>query len=288
MSTTDVRTLVAPNGTICSFRLAIRPVEIPPLSQLELEHTRPQNEFGLGRAGMTYRELLPSRAGGALVASHIRVASNGPVSDYVHFHRVRFQMIYCIKGWAKLVYEDFGPPTIMKPGDCVLQPPTIRHQVLESGGSLEVVEISCPAEHETIHDPDMCLPTTKIDSSRSWHQQRFSWHRCAEASWVQAGAGWLLQDLGTGDASGGIGVATTYIASSSGSTCTLVIQEESVIFFYLVCGQVDVKCSGTGAVSKLEQNDSLSLSHRNPIELTSTAETTRVLVVTMPITKLSN
>ena len=108
---------------------------------------------------------MPSRAGGAVVASHIRVATNGPVPDYVHYHRVQFQMIYCVRGWARLVYEDGGPPSIMKAGDCVVQPPTIRHRVLESGDGLEVVEVSCPAEHETMADPDMQLPTEYARSS---------------------------------------------------------------------------------------------------------------------------
>ena len=45
-----------------------------------------------------------------MVASHIRVGTDGPVPDYVHFHRVQFQIIYCVRGWAKLVYEDAGAP----------------------------------------------------------------------------------------------------------------------------------------------------------------------------------
>ena len=50
----------------------------------------------------------------------------------------------------------------MHPGDCVLQPPQIRHRVLESSAGLEVLEISCPAEHETWADADLDLPTTEV------------------------------------------------------------------------------------------------------------------------------
>ena len=41
-----------------------------------------------------------------------------------------------------MVYEDQGEPFIMREGDCVLQPPQIRHRVLESSGPLEVIEVS--------------------------------------------------------------------------------------------------------------------------------------------------
>jgi mannose-6-phosphate isomerase-like protein (cupin superfamily) len=161
-----------------------------------------------------YRELMPSRAGGSVVASHIRVGTNGPVPDYVHFHRVQFQIIYCVRGWAKLVYEDGGPPSIMRAGDCVVQPPTIRHRVLESGDGLEVVEVTCPAEHETIADHAMTLPTEtpRPVSQRVWHGQRFSWHRCVpHHRRAQVGKGWQAQDLGTAAATGGVGEAVSYV-----------------------------------------------------------------------------
>jgi hypothetical protein len=35
--------------------------------------------FLRGRAGMDYRDLLPGRLGGRYIASHIRIASGGPV-----------------------------------------------------------------------------------------------------------------------------------------------------------------------------------------------------------------
>ena len=55
-------------------------------------------------------------------------------------------MIYCYKGWVRVVHEDQRPSFILQAGDCVLQPPEIRHQVLECSPGLEVIEISSPAE----------------------------------------------------------------------------------------------------------------------------------------------
>jgi hypothetical protein len=43
-----------------------------------------------------------------MIASHIRIPDGGPVPDMVHFHKVGFQLIFCIKGWVDVVYEDQG------------------------------------------------------------------------------------------------------------------------------------------------------------------------------------
>ena len=51
---------------------------------------------------------------------------------------------------APVAYENQGPPFLLRPGDMVIQPPEIRHRVLESSDGLEVVEIGCPADHVTI------------------------------------------------------------------------------------------------------------------------------------------
>jgi quercetin dioxygenase-like cupin family protein len=135
-----------------------------------------------GRAGMRYRDLIPGRLGGRFVASHIHIPQGGPVADYVHFHQVHLQMIYCWRGWARLVYEDQGPPFLLEPGGCVLQPTTIRHQVLESSDNLEVIELASPAEHWTVADPDLSLPTPTLDPERRWAGQRFVHARSPDLS----------------------------------------------------------------------------------------------------------
>ena len=117
---------------------------------------------------MRYRDLIPDRWGGSFVASHITIPEGGPVPDYVHFHKVRFQMIFVKSGWVRLVYEDQGDPFVMVAGDCVLQPPEIRHRVLESSPGLEVIEIGCPALHETIADWSLALPNGRGEAARAW------------------------------------------------------------------------------------------------------------------------
>ncbi len=73
--------------------------------------------------------------------------------DYVHFHVIRFHAIFCRAGWVRMAYESRG-----QPGECVLQPPRIRHRVLESSADAEVIEIAVPAEHITLADRSVTLP----------------------------------------------------------------------------------------------------------------------------------
>lgn len=201
-----VGTVVAPNGTVIEIVRADPPVEIPPVVQeLVVNRLHEGAHWIVGRAGMRYRDLIPGRLGGSFIASHIHIPDAGPVPDYVHFHRVRFQMIFCVKGWVRLVYEDQGEPFVLESGDCVLQPPRIRHRVLECSAHLEVVEIGCPADHETIVEHAIELPTDQLRPDREIAGQRFTRHRAALATW---GAWWRSgfehRDLGIAEATGGL------------------------------------------------------------------------------------
>ncbi len=135
-----------------------------------------------GRAGMEYRDLIPGRLDGKVIASNIRLTKGGEVPDYVHYHKVDFQMIYCKRGRIKGVYEDQGPPFWLETGDCVLQPPEIRHRVLYADAGAEVIEVGMPAEHETWVEHEIDLPTSEIKPDRDFGGQRFVRHIANDAS----------------------------------------------------------------------------------------------------------
>jgi quercetin dioxygenase-like cupin family protein len=146
---------------------------------------------------MSYRDLVVDRLGGKLIASQIRIAEGGPVADYVHYHELEFQLIYCITGWVRVVYEDQGPAFVIRPGDAVLQPPKIRHRVLECAPGTEVVEIGSPAEHVTRVDHELALPTPVLAPEREFCGQRFVRHELATATWGPWRlAGFEARDLG--------------------------------------------------------------------------------------------
>jgi len=214
-------TLYGPDGLRVEIADAHAPVDVPPGTQeFVLTRLAGPESWGVGRAGMLYRDLIPSRLGGRFVASHIMIPHGGPVPDYVHFHRVRFQVIYCKAGWVQLVYEDQGEPFILNSGDCVLQPPEIRHRVLESSSGAEVVEIGCPAIHETLGDPEMMLPTGACLPERNYQTQRFVRHVVALATWAPSRLpGFEARDTGIARATEGLGgVRVLRPASGPGQT----------------------------------------------------------------------
>lgn len=165
---------------------------------------------GVGRAGMHYRDLLPGRQGGRFIASLIEVPAGGPVPDYVHFHEVRFQSIYCARGWVRVIYEGQGESFVLEAGDAVIQPPTIRHRVLECSPGLQVLEIGCPAEHITRVEHELSLPSAPLppDHRFSWGpwSQTFVRHRAQQAAWTPAASlpGFVEQDWGFASATGGL------------------------------------------------------------------------------------
>jgi len=190
--------------------------ELPPFKP-EFVLTRAGEGASEGRAGMLYRDLIPSRLGGRYIASHISIPEGGPVSDWVHYHRVRFQMIYVRSGWVRVVYEGQGEPFVMESGDLVLQPPEIRHRVLESSPGLEVVEVGCPALHPTFADHEMELPDARQDGARTFSGQRFLRHVASQTAWTPFLAG-EAQETGIHDATGGLAQVRTILTGFASLT----------------------------------------------------------------------
>jgi quercetin dioxygenase-like cupin family protein len=196
---------------------------------------------------MLYRDLIPDRQGGRFIASHIRIPDGGPVPDYVHYHKVRFQMIFCVRGWVRVVYEDQGPPFVLREGDCVLQPPQIRHRVLECSPGLEVVEISCPAEHDTFAEHEIALPTAALRPDRDFGGQRFVRHEAAQARWGP----WRLEgfearDIGIGAATGGLAGAHVVRPAGKGESQRVSHQAE-LVFLFVLRGRLALDADGHGA-----------------------------------------
>ena len=231
-------------GTI---RLTSRPDAPSPPAELspfepEFVLSRGGAKGGEGRAGMHYRDLIPGRLGGRYVASHITIPAGGPVADWVHYHRVALQLIFVRKGWVRVVYQDQGEPFVMAPGDLVLQPPGIRHRVLESSAGLEVIEIGCPALHETLADHDMVLPNASIDADRDFGGQRFLRHVAAEASWSSFYGG-RARETGLRSATGGLADARVIEPGEAGRM-TIPAHDGELIFGFVIHGSAELDAGG--------------------------------------------
>ncbi|MGB5558779.1 MAG: cupin domain-containing protein [Paracoccaceae bacterium] len=178
------RVLTSPGGTRVEIGELDPPLVMPPTAHaFVVRRLADQVPWIIGRAGMHYRDLIPSRLGGSIIASHIRIPDGGPVPDMVHFHKVGFQLIFCYKGWVDVVYEDQGGPIRLHAGDCFIQPPEIRHRVLAASDGIEVIEIGVPAEHVTEIDHAMTLPSSDLRPDREWQGQRFVHNVASEATW---------------------------------------------------------------------------------------------------------
>lgn len=198
--------LIAPNGTQIELHPKTYQLERPKTQhKFETRRLTGGEPWVVGRAGMMYRDLIPDRLGGSIIASHIHIPTGGPVPDMVHYHTIGFQLIYCYRGWVKLVYEDQGPPFILRAGDCVTQPPEIRHRVLESSDNLQVIEIGVPAEHITTIDHELALPTKTINRDRLFSGQTFCHHQLKDAVWQPWRiAGFEARSTGINDATNGL------------------------------------------------------------------------------------
>lgn len=280
-ASTDARKeVVAPNGTVIELCPEETPLEIPPL-QSHLVISR-LDSWTVGRASMRYRDLLPGRLGGRFIASLIHVPESGPVPDYVHFHNVRFQFIFVVSGWVKVVYEDQGEPFVMQAGDCVLQPPQIRHRVLESSGDLYVVEVGCPAEHETRADPALALPNGKGPASREWSGQKFCRFVASDSSPV----GWrhpnfVCRDTGIGIATGGLCGVRVVRPDSASSSTPWGHHTEEFLLTVLLKGGMTLRCAG-GVSEALTQFHAFSIPAGTDFRMEGIQEDSEWLEVSLP------
>ena len=235
--------------------------------------------WNVGRAGMRYRDLIPERHGGAFVASHINVRVGGPVPDYVHYHDVDFQMIFCHRGWVKVVYEDQGPPFVMEAGEGVLQPPGIRHRVLESSDDLYVVELTAPAVHRTNIDHAMTLPTDRIDRHRLFGSQQFARDQAADTNWAPTAFDGYEEMISE------IGVATNGVAqvrllkATPGIDSGLPLEHRGRLrFLFVLSGWCSV-ASAEGETVQLVEGSSVTVAAGDAVSLSVAAAGTELLDV---------
>ncbi|HKA71584.1 MAG TPA: cupin domain-containing protein [Xanthobacteraceae bacterium] len=110
-------------------------------------------DFSVGlRRYAAYRDLGMAKATNGMVQAH--VIRFVPPCDprevaKLHFHDVDLQMVYVLKGWIKTELEGAGAH-VMRAGSCWLQPPRIRHKVLDYSDDCEVLEIVLPADFKTV------------------------------------------------------------------------------------------------------------------------------------------
>ncbi len=275
------RRLTAPNGT----RIEIEDLN-PPLVMPATEHAfvvrrlADQAPWVIGRAGMHYRDLVPSRLGGAMIASHIRIPDGGPVPDMVHYHKVGFQLIFCVNGWVDVLYEDQGGMRRLTAGDCFIQPPEIRHRVCEGSEGVEVIEIGVPAEHVTEIDHNMTLPTPDLRPDREWQGQKFVHNLGAKGQFRPfRSPGFEARDT-TIDANTK-GVASVMVARPNGQPAPWTRHSGDILFTYVMAGGMVLEGEGKAPFT-LEKGDAFVIPPGMATRYAQPTADLQLLEVTLP------
>jgi quercetin dioxygenase-like cupin family protein len=196
------------------------------------------------------------------------------VADWVHYHRVAVQMIVVRRGWVRVVYQNEGEPFVMKEGDLVLQPPGIRHRVLESSAGLEVIEISAPALHGTFADHELELPNGAGDG-RLFEGQRFLHHRAAGTDWTQLN-GAEVQETQMFEATGGLADVLTF-RSAAASDIAFKPHDGELVFGFVLDGTASLD---RGEGSNIAATDAFVIPPDEPWALAEMSSDFRLLHVT--------
>ncbi len=273
--------LTAPNGT----RIEVRPLHVPlvmpdTVHSFVVRRLADQAPWIIGRAGMHYRDLIPDRLGGSIIASHIRIPDGGPVPDMVHYHTVGFQLIFCYRGWVDLVYEDQGEPFRLHAGNCVIQPPEIRHRVLYASDNIEVIEIGVPAEHVTTIDHEMDLPNGPAKPDRLFQGQRFVHHKAEEAEWRAFRVpGFQSRDTTiaahTGD------VAGVHVVRAEQSESVWTRHDSDILFTFVMEGRMVLEGEGREPFA-LEAGDAFVIPPGMRVRYSDASEDLELLEVSLP------
>lgn len=275
------RELMAPNGTRVEIDHLNPPLLIPSTEHaFVVRRLKDRAPWIIGRAGMHYRDLIPSRLGGSIIASHIRIPDGGPVPDVVHYHTVGFQLIFCYRGWVDLVYEDQGEPMRLHGGDCVIQPPEIRHRVLYASANIEVIEIGVPAQHITTIDHEMELPNGPANPGREFHGQVFVHHEKKKAVWRPFRLpGFNHRDTGICD--GTRGVAGVTVARYRGGDTAWTRHSSDIHFTFVMEGTMTLEGEDEEP-GELTSGDAFVIPPGKATRYSSCSDQLELLEVTLP------
>jgi quercetin dioxygenase-like cupin family protein len=120
-----------------------------PKGKFHVSHERDTKwDEGL-REFFAYRDLgMVGPTGGRLRAHVIRPVGKSQGAGDLHYHTLDFQMVYVLKGWARVQFEGVGEVRF-EAGSCMYQEPGIHHRVLEYSDDYTVIEITLPADFPT-------------------------------------------------------------------------------------------------------------------------------------------
>jgi mannose-6-phosphate isomerase-like protein (cupin superfamily) len=156
--------------------------------------------------------------------------------------------------------------------------------VLESSPGLEVIELSSPAEHETLADHDLALPTAEVRRDRDFSGQRFVHHDATAAAWGPSRwSGVDARDLGLAAATRG--ALGAQVLRGGGDLGTQSHRGE-LLFAFVLKGEATLHPEGH-ASERLGEKDAFVVPPGVPYRLAGLRNGLELLVVTAPATTAS-
>ena len=130
------------------------PLTINPGFTTNIAKENPFQSGGL-RVYREYRDLGVAAVTEGKVHAHIVRTTQPcpPEGSGVHYHDLDFQMVFVLKGTSRVWFEGEGEFSF-EAGDCWIQPPSIRHNVLDYSDDYELLEITLPGTYETVQVKD--------------------------------------------------------------------------------------------------------------------------------------
>ena len=101
------------------------------------------------RSFFKYRELGVTDAIGGKMRAQITSCTQGMGEPTGwHYHVCEHQLVYMIKGWVDLQFED-GKTIRVEEGDSLFIPGYMRHNEIRTSEVMEILEVSCPGQMGT-------------------------------------------------------------------------------------------------------------------------------------------
>ena len=108
---------------------------------------------GGARSFFDYRDLgITDATGGDFTARVVHAKPGPPVSTGWHYHTCDVQIVFCVRGWEELAFED-GSVVRLEPGSCVNIPAGYGHNETGYSEDLEVIVFTQPSVIGTTQIP---------------------------------------------------------------------------------------------------------------------------------------
>lgn len=144
-----------------------------------------------------------------------------------------------------------------------------------------MIEIGSPAEHMTLLDHDLPLPTGRHLPERDYGGQRFVLHRAEAAPWAPADmAGFEARDLGIAQATGGL-AEVAVLRQAAGDADAAVQHSGEFLFHFVLDGRLTLTVDGR-APDELAAGDSFTLPAGMACRIASASGPLELLRIRLP------